>query len=85
MHRGEGGNVELIHSGRGTHSAGTDDEGGWWFSDLLGPTSDEKGLVVSLATSFRKPGDSRVDYAVASFDFATGHLRELARLPAVFA
>jgi hypothetical protein len=80
-----GGKAELFHPGRGTHSAGTEDEGGWWFADLLGPTSDEKGLVVSLATSFRERVGSRVEHAVAAFDFDTGHIRQLAPLPAALA
>jgi hypothetical protein len=80
-----GGSIAMVHSGRGTHSAGTESEGGWWFADLLGSTSDEKGLIVSLATSFREPGGSRVEYTVAAFELDTGRLRELARLPALFA
>jgi hypothetical protein len=80
-----GGSIAFVHSGRGTHSSGTEREGGWWFADLLGSTSDEKGLIVSLATSFRESGGSRVEYTVAAFELDTGRLRELARLPAVFA
>jgi hypothetical protein len=80
-----GGSIALVHPGRGTHSSGTESEGGWWFADLLGSTSDEKGLIVSLATSFREPSGSRVEYTVAAFDLETGRLRELARLPGVFA
>ena len=79
------GSIALAHSGRGTHSAGTENEGGWWFADLLGSTSDERGLIVSLATSIRETRGSRVEYTVVAFDLDTRRLRELARLPAVFA
>ena len=76
------GNTELVHSGRGTHSAGSENERGWWLSQLLGPTCDEKGLLVSLATSFREAGVSRVEYTVCAFDLVTGEparARQVAR------
>ncbi len=79
------GHTELVHSGRGTHSADSEDQRGWWLSELLGPTAEENALLVKLATSFREADGSHVEYTVCAFDLETGALRELAKLPAVFA